>query len=1166
MNDATFSHELPNAPADDAAPVVPGYELGDLIGRGGMGDVYRARDLEMDREVAVKVLQDRYPVGSPTAARFVAEARITGQLQHPGIPAVYRVAALADGRPFLAMKLIKGRTLDELVRANAPLNHLAVIEAVAQALGYAHAHDVIHRDLKPHNVMVGPFGEVQLMDWGLAKVLTARQEGAPPENDPEATTAPTAIRTGRGSDHTQPGSVLGTPAYMAPEQAAGETHRVGRASDVFGLGALWCKLLTGQPPFTGADAESVRRKALRGQTGEALARLAACGAEPEVVALCRRCLAVEPEDRPADANEVARRVADLRVAAEERARQAELDRARAAVQAAEQARRRRTVQRAGAVVAAVLLVGLAGTGYGLYRANEERLAAREAERIADEERDTARAAERIAEKERVAARAAEGDADRKRIRAEGAEQKETAARQRAEEASEQTLAALDVLVTEIAGESLASQPGITADQKAFLTQVLPVYRKFASHKGDDERTRHRIARTAHRVGVIEYRLGRMEESRAAFEEARAAHAGLVAEYPAVPKYRQGLAASHNNLGLLLCDLGDRAAARAEYSKALALLEKLAAEYPAEPAYRQDLAASHNNLGIVLHDLGDRAAARAEFGKALAIQEKLAAEYPAVPACRQELARSHNNLGIVLRDLGERAAARAEYAKAVPLLEKLAAEYPVVPAYRQELAGSHYNLGNLLRDLGERAAARAEYAKAVPLLEKLAAEYPAVPKYRQELARSHNSLGVLLRDLGERAAARAEYAKAVPLLEKLAADFPELAAYRQELAVSHYNLGLLLLVDLGDRPAARAEYAKALALREKLAAEYPAVPKYRQYLASSHYSLGALLRDLGDRPAARAEFGKAVALQEKLAAEYPAVPDYRQTLASIHYNLGNLLRDLGNRPAAGAEYAKAVRLLEKLAAEYPAVPKYRQELARSHNNLGIVLSELGERPAARAEYGKALALREKLVADFPAVPVYRVELGGNYCNIGDLMRDDGQADQSLDWFGKAIAVLRPVHDREPRDVTARLFLRNSFWNRALAHNGLAKYGAAVADWDQAIALTSKTQQPPLRLDRAQSLVQVAGKVAEAVAEVEELAALPTKWRAGQWYDFACVYALAAARSDDKKVAYADRAMELLHRAVQAGFTNRAHMEMDTDLDALRARADFKKLIERLPKAK
>ena len=195
--DTTAGDPTPFAPPG-AAPAVLGYELGDRIGRGGMGDVYRARDLELDREVAVKVLQERYPLDSPAAARFVAEARITAQLQHPGIPAVYRVAALADGRPFLAMKLIKGQTLEELLQSKAALNTLAVIEAVAQALGYAHAHDVIHRDLKPANVMVGPFGEVQVMDWGLAKVVTASRARERPDADPEAVAGPASPGLGNG--------------------------------------------------------------------------------------------------------------------------------------------------------------------------------------------------------------------------------------------------------------------------------------------------------------------------------------------------------------------------------------------------------------------------------------------------------------------------------------------------------------------------------------------------------------------------------------------------------------------------------------------------------------------------------------------------------------------------------------------------------------------------------------------------------------------------------------------------------------------------------------------------------------------------------------------------------------------------------------------------------
>src|SRR5262249_52967225 len=202
----------------------PGYELIGEIGRGGMGVVFRARDAALDRDVAVKLLSERYPPDSPHAQRFLSEARITGQLQHPGIPAVHQVGALADGRPFLAMKLIKGSTLEAILkhRTDPSADHgrmLAIFEAVCQAVGYAHAHRVIHRDLKPANVMVGAFGEVQVMDWGLAKVLSEETPATTDARAAEQTRAWTQVSpTPEVGAHTQAGSLVGTPAFIAPEQ------------------------------------------------------------------------------------------------------------------------------------------------------------------------------------------------------------------------------------------------------------------------------------------------------------------------------------------------------------------------------------------------------------------------------------------------------------------------------------------------------------------------------------------------------------------------------------------------------------------------------------------------------------------------------------------------------------------------------------------------------------------------------------------------------------------------------------------------------------------------------------------------------------------------------------------------------------------------------------
>ena len=224
-----------------------------------MGAVLKGRDPDLGRDLAVKVLLESHEDKPELVRRFVEEAQIGGQLQHPGIVPVYELGAFADRRPYFTMKLVKGRTLSALCWRNASRPRTtcpgssSIFEAICQTMAYAHARGVIHRDLKPSNVMVGSFGEVQVMDWGLAKVL---KEGGVAD-EPPAQPAPeesliATVRSGSNLDESQAGSVLGTPAYMAPEQAGGDVEQVDRRADVFGLGSILCEILTGQPAYTGA--------------------------------------------------------------------------------------------------------------------------------------------------------------------------------------------------------------------------------------------------------------------------------------------------------------------------------------------------------------------------------------------------------------------------------------------------------------------------------------------------------------------------------------------------------------------------------------------------------------------------------------------------------------------------------------------------------------------------------------------------------------------------------------------------------------------------------------------------------------------------------------------------------------------------------------------------
>jgi tetratricopeptide (TPR) repeat protein len=479
------------------------------------------------------------------------------------------------------------------------------------------------------------------------------------------------------------------------------------------------------------------------------------------------------------------------------------------------------------------------------------------------------------------------------------------------------------------------------------------------------------------------------------------------------------------------------------------------------------------------------------------------------------------------------------------------------------AEGHHRVAKLWHKLGRREEAGAKYEQALAIREKLAHDFPAVAGYRRELSRSHNSLGVALVDLGRRMEAENHYRQALVIQDRLVDEFPTAPDYRKELAWTHNNLGGLL-ASMGKWSEAEKEHHQALALHENLAAEFPSLPDYRMGMADSHVGLAKLLCDLGRQSEAEKRYREGLAIQEKLAIDFPSVPRFRNDLDNNRISLGAVLARMGRWADAEKELRQALAASEKLATEFPSVPDYRKFLARSHNNLGILLAKTRQWAQAEKQQRQALAVKEKLAAEFPALPEYQMELGASYGSLADLMRLNGQPADSLEWFQKAIDTLRPVHQQEPRNADARRFLRSSYAGRATAYDKLQKHADAEKDWDKAIELSPSEEQPGVRAFRATSLAN-AGRLAEAVTEVAELTKSAT-WSPAQWYDFACVYALASGKIADKKREYADRAMGLLQKAVHAGFSDAAHMKQDHDLDPLRERADFKALAGKLQSAK
>lgn len=298
LNDPDSGSFTVNEPPPEMIRSTNEYMIEEEIGSGGTSTVYLALDMELQRKVAIKLLNPGLIDRGDVVQRFVNEAFVMSALQHPGIAHVYECGFTPGGRPFTVMKLIEGLTFSSLLkkRANASIKVSALMKIfrdVCDAMAYTHAQDVLHLDLKPANIMVGAYGECRIMDWGLARASSTVYK----EQDGDTSSAIPAK------------GVHGTPMYMAPEQA--RVEMVDKRTDVFGLGAILCKILTGYPPYNGLTQDEILKKVSVANLSFGFDNLDECEQDPKYIELARHCLQANPEDRPDDAIDVAKRVSKM---------------------------------------------------------------------------------------------------------------------------------------------------------------------------------------------------------------------------------------------------------------------------------------------------------------------------------------------------------------------------------------------------------------------------------------------------------------------------------------------------------------------------------------------------------------------------------------------------------------------------------------------------------------------------------------------------------------------------------------------------------------------------------------------------------------------------------------------------------------------------------------
>ena len=858
------------------------YQVLRLHAVGGMGQVLVARDPALGREVALKELRPQRTGQTWAQLRFAEEARITGQLEHPNIVPVYALSQGSSSQsPFYTMKFLRGRTLAAAATeyhtrratgAAGPHDLRALLSAfvgVCNAIAYAHSRGVIHRDLKGANIHLGDYGEVIVLDWGLAKSLNRSTTGPLPAID---------ATDGGSRSETVAGSVLGTPAFMPPEQAEGRLDEIDERSDVYGLGAVLYEVLTGRAPFTGTNTTDILNKVLHDHPTPP--RSIVPGTPRALEAICLKALAKAPADRYPSAQEltddIQRYLADEPVTAD---REPFLERV------GRRARRNRTLVAAVAVAVALLIPGLAVFA-GVERRNANELALKEKDA--------------------------------------------REARELAEARLSQTIDTWHTQIIDVMNE-LNAQPNsvrlrhkLNRTAKERLTEVL------AGRPLD--------AKTGHMLAVVHFGLvntsllqGQTEAAAQEWEKARQ----IVEESLQVRDTGVDARRDMATLNLLQGDLQDRQgnprAALEAYQKAGEHLETLPPDDQKDPRLRLDRPQLAARQVAVLAKLGQSEEARQIREDALTRLRANVEEHPEDIRATQEFIQFLRVAADIERTDGEPEIARKLLIEARDRAEKWAREGPQNDALTDLQALIHFEIGENEVRLKKPPAARESYERCLNIrLEKAGGRSASLDRF-QQLAVVYERLGDLSFEAKDLRQAETEFGEAVRIMEKWAVVEPSPEVLAQ-FATCLVRLGAVLQAR-GDIVAARAHFTRGLDIRVKIAEGDTPDPVALFALAESHWMIGDLERSSTVLDFAEAEkrFRKALDLLRKLerAGEFDRHPAWVKKYKPV----ANLVEYC----KAGAAILDDLKLAEKTADEhaFPLLVARARSWAKKGNAAEVV---------------------------------------------------------------------------------------------------------------------------------------------------------------------------------------------------------------------------------------
>jgi serine/threonine-protein kinase len=878
--------------------------------------------------------------------RFVREAEITGRLEHPGVVPVYSLGCGQNGRPYYAMRFIRGHTLEEAIERFHGVSQRGLVSGegrlklrqllnrfvdVCNTIQYAHSRGVLHRDLKPANIMLGEYGETLVVDWGLAKGKSRSTNDVPDES---------VLRTRLDGDSapTRLGTVLGTPAYMSPEQAAGRVDSLGPAADIYALGATLYTLLVGQPPFRGKDVEKVLDQVRHGRFPRPRKLLPAV--PPRLESICLKAMSRSPDERYNSAADLAEEIehwlADEPVAAHRESVRERFSR---------WLRRNKALAQAGSI--ALVIVALVSSAFAF-----------------------------------LADRARRGEEQQRRV---------------ATEYFNIALNSMNEMLLAPEDDPLMRDPQFARIRHEVLGTARKFYRQLSKSRGENVDLTLARARAYDKLAYIAIEIEGIQPAYHYQNKCVALLRPLAKTQPDNDQVQYRLAEALSKQALYTDDLGDQIYAEVVIREAITIMERLASKkrltLPREVSFRKELAELHFYLGSLF--LGqyrfDDLADAYEHARALAVAEARQGDDDA----GQLLAGIAQNLSVMHHRQNRFEQALAGFGEARRKWEARISAGPSVRAM-QNLARAMVGEASVHFARGQLSTAEASCRDIIETLRDDSRDYPDYKDFSVSLLETQTTLGSVYVSRGEFAKAERVLGEAESTCRGLSVDDTSLAASRR---VAFWMTRGQLYRRLGKLDLAMDQYRAA---KDVLNASRYQIPGFRRCrFVQVQSELASLLCLRGQYEEAKFLLEEALESYQQCGRSESRVPDAMRKEAVARRGLGEVCIRLGKEDEGLGHFQQSREILESLVAEFPEVPWYWQDLAETKWELGKYFYSQGGFNAASAEYAAEADLRDRVVGWQPEVSEYRQQLLDAICRHGLALQRVPDLAGAVDQFEKAI---------------------------------------------------------------------------------------------------------------------------------------------------------------------